>query len=306
MTRTPLFGGIELGGTKTVVAIGDAQGRLVHQARFDTTEPGALLAAIAEFIVEGTEHYGQIAGLGVGAFGPIVVDERAPNYGHLLATNKPGWSGFDLVGALRAALNVPIRLVTDVAAAGLAEAHHGHLRGVAIGLYLTIGTGIGGAVLHNGVPLPALLHPEMGHLPLVRMEGDRAPSTCAFHTNCAEGLVAGPAIAARFGAPLNHFDANGPQYALAADYIGQLLASLQLALSPQRIIIGGGVAQADGLLPLVRPAMQRHLGGYIDCKLDDPDFIVSPMLGAEAGVIGAIAAAALSHQEIAQPRRKRA
>ena len=169
-----------------------------------------------------------------------------------------------------------------------------------------VGTGIGGAILLNGRPLPALLHPELGHLPLVRNAGDLTPSTCAYHPNCAEGLAAGPAIVARFGQPLSQFAVGGKEHQLVADYLGQLLASLQLALSPQRIVIGGGVSQAAGLIDLIRAAMKMHLGSYIDCNLDDPAFIVTPRLGGDAGIVGALVAAGKAPASNASDQRKRA
>ena len=287
-----ILAGIELGGTKTIAALGDAGGNIIESVRFETTSPDKLIDRVCNYLVLKSSSLGPICGVGVGAFGPVVVNPRASNYGRLLKTNKSGWSGFDLAGSLAHRLPVPLALVTDVAAAGIAEARLGHLRGIELGLYLTIGTGIGGALLHNGQPLPALLHPEMGHLPLRRHPDDATPSACTFHSDCAEGLAAGPAIMARCGAWLSHFPPDGPEYHLVADYVGQLLASFQLSVSPQRIVIGGGVAQAAGLMDLIGKAMQTHLGGYVECDFHDPDFLVSPKLGGDAGVTGALLAAA--------------
>ena len=306
MNHNMIVGGIELGGTKTIAAIGAGDGTLIESARFATTAPEQLIPQVCDYMQARAREIGTIAGVGVGAFGPIVVDRKSAQFGHLLGTNKPGWSGFDLAGAIVQRLGVPMSLVTDVGAAGIGEARLGNLRGVDLGIYLTVGTGIGGAVLHNGMPLPALLHPELGHLSLVRQPGDLFPSTCAFHPNCAEGLAAGPAVQARFGQPLSAFRSGGPEHALVADYVGQLLASLQLAISPQRIVIGGGVSQAAGLLDLIRGAMRRHVGSYIDCDMDDPAFLAPPRLGGEAGVIGALVAGANAASESEETRRRSA
>lgn len=294
MTTGPLIAGVELGGTKTIAALGDGDGKVIESARFATTAPEELLPRVCDYFLARSRELGPIAGLGIGAFGPVVVDPMAEDFGRLLATNKPGWSNFDLVGAFRQRLEVPVSLVTDVAAAGIGEARYGNLRGLGFGLYITIGTGIGGALLHDGMPLPAALHPELGHLRLERQNGDLAPSTCSFHANCAEGLVAGPAIEARFGQPLSAFPAGGPEYSLVADYLGQFLASLQLAASPQRIVLGGGVSQAEGLLDMIRDAMRRHAGTYIARGIDDPNFLLLPGLGGDAGVIGALAVGAMA------------
>ena len=287
MAETRLYGGIELGGTKTLVAVGDADGRILARATLPTTTPNALLPQIAAFFSDHTAGR-DLAGLGVGAFGPIVIDPAADDYGHLLETNKPGWSGFDLVGALRGMGMAPITLVTDVAAAGVAEARLGALRGVELGIYLTVGTGIGGAVLHRGQVLPALLHPEMGHLPIEAHPDDAAGSICRFHSNCAEGLAAGPAIMARFGASLSDFAPGGPEHALIADYLGQLCATLVLALSPQRIVIGGGVGKTPGLVDAVQAAMLRQLGGYAGRSAAYAGFLHAPALDQDAGIVGAL------------------
>ncbi len=292
MAETGLYGGIELGGTKTLVAVGDADGRMFARATLPTTSPGVLLPQIAAFFADHAAGH-DLAGLGVGAFGPIVIDPAADDYGHLLETNKPGWSGFDLVGALQGICNAPITLVTDVAAAGLAEARLGSLRGVDLGIYLTVGTGIGGAILYRGQVLPALLHPEMGHLPIQAHPNDPARSICRFHSSCAEGLAAGPAIMARFGASLSEFATGGPEHQLIADYLGQLCATLVLALSPQGIVIGGGVGKTPGLVDAVNAAMLRQLGGYAGRSAAYAGFLRAPALDQDAGIVGALCCAGL-------------
>lgn len=285
-----LYGAIELGGTKTLVAIGDGEGTIVRRTTLPTTAPAALLPAIAAFLTD-TPRGAALAGIGVGAFGPIVLDPMVPDFGRLLETNKPGWSGFDLAAALRSVCAAPVALVTDVAAAGVGEARQGALKGVGLGVYLTVGTGIGGAILCRGELLPAQLHPEIGHIAMQRVPGDGFESLCRFHANCAEGLVAGPSIMARFGKSLSHFAADGPEQALVADYLGQLCATLVFVLSPQRIVIGGGVGKAPGLIPAVHAAMLRHLGGYAGRGTADAGYLCEPALGQDAGIIGALCCA---------------
>ncbi len=288
MADERLFGGIELGGTKTVFAIGTGDGTIMARHTVATRAPEAVMADAAAFFA-GSGH--SLSALGVGAFGPIVIDRKAADYGRLCDTNKPGWSGFDLIGALAQAIALPVHLVTDVGAAGIGEARLGALRGHDIGLYLTIGTGIGGAIIVGGKVLPALLHPEMGHIALQRLPGDDAPSTCGFHDNCAEGLAAGPAISARFGKSLDHFAPADPEFLMIADYLGQLCCQLVLTLSPQRIVLGGGVAGAPGLVPAVQRAMVRHLGGYAPGAVADQDYLTPPALGQDAGITGALVCA---------------
>jgi fructokinase len=283
-----VLGAIELGGTKVNVAVGDDGGRIIDHARIPTTTPDETLAQVRAFF----RRAGGIAALGIGAFGPVVINPSDPDYGRLLPNPKPGWSGVDLLGALAGVATGPVALTTDVGAAGVGEAVAGTLRGVRIGVYVTIGTGIGGAVLVDGRPIPALLHPEIGHLPLRRAATDAAPSACPFHDGCAEGLVSGPAVMARWGRQLDAFPPDGPEVGLAADYVGQLLASIVLAVSPERIVLGGGVAKTPGLLPRARAAMEAALNGYVSHGRGGVEFIVPPALGDDAGLLGALSLAA--------------
>ena len=296
MADERLFGGIELGGTKTVFAIGTSSGKIIARRTVPTRAPEAVIADAAAFFA-GSGH--SLSALGVGAFGPIVIDRKATGYGRLCDTNKPGWSGFDLIGALAKVIPLPARLVTDVGAAGIGEARLGALQGHDIGLYLTVGTGIGGAIIVGGTVLPALLHPEMGHIALQRLPGDDAPSTCNFHDNCAEGLAAGPAILARFGKSLDHFAPTDPEFLMIADYLGQLCCQLVLTLSPQRIVLGGGVGGAPGVVPAVQRAMIRHLGGYAPGAVADQGYLTTPSLGQDAGITGALVCAVEAIREMA-------
>lgn len=283
-------GAIELGGTKIVLAVGQADGRILQRTSVATVDPAAVMPQIGEFF-RNCGH--RLAGIGVGAFGPIVLDPAAPNYGHLLQTNKPGWSGFDLVGALEQLLQLPVALVTDVGAAAIAEAHLGALRAAPLGVYLTVGTGIGGAIVLDGRVLPATLHPEMGHIALARAAEDQVPSRCQFHAHCAEGLAAGPAISARFGRTLSDCAEGGPEHQLIADYLGQLCANIVLTLSPHRLVLGGGVGQTPGLLPRIAQAMTRHLGGYASGPASQAGYLRAPELGQNAGIVGALLCGAL-------------
>lgn len=289
MTGQPYVGAIELGGTKTIVSTGLADGTIFERTAIPTGAPDLVVREIAAFFKARQQRP---VALGVGAFGPVVVDRHAPDFGRILETNKPGWSGFDLHAALSSAVGLPIELVTDVGAAAMAEGALGALRGQATGIYLTVGTGIGGAIVANGRLLPSQLHPEMGHALLARAAGDDAPSGCRYHDNCAEGLAAGPAIIQRFGKSLNHFDPHGPEYRLIAGYLGQLLAMIVLMISPMRIVMGGGVGQVIGLIPKVRQAMLLQLGPYGQRAAGSDEFLQAPALGQNAGIAGALLCAA--------------
>ena len=151
MPKKRLVGGIELGGTKSLVAVGYDDGTILERTSLPTIAPEYLIPQIAEFFRSHRDGIGQIEALGVGAFGPIVVAPKAQNYGKLLQTNKLGWSNFDLATAISSAIGLTPHIVTDVASAGIAEAALGALRGYDLGIYLTVGTGIGGAIQRSAI-----------------------------------------------------------------------------------------------------------------------------------------------------------
>src|SRR3984885_14532475 len=292
MTGGPrFFGCVEAGGTKFVVALGNERGEILAQERFPTTDPVSPLAATSAFLRR-ARTFGSLAAIGVGSFGPVDLDKTSARYGFITKTPKAGWSGTDMAGTLAREFACPIGFDTDVNAAALAEQRWGAARDVSNLVYLTIGTGIGGGVIVDGVPIHGLMHPEIGHIhprrhPLdVGFEG-----VCPFHGDCLEGLASGPAVVARTGALLQQLDEAHPQWPIQADYLGQLCAQLVLTVSPRRIVMGGGVMSQARLLPLIRPRLLHWLGGYVDRGeiLTDCDrYVVAPELGDNAGVRGAL------------------
>jgi fructokinase len=230
--------------------------------------------------------------IGIGSFGPVDLHRGSPSYGHITATPKLAWRNFDLAGAVRGALDLPIGFDTDVNAAALAEARWGAARGLADFVYVTVGTGIGGGALVAGSPLHGLQHPEMGH---IRVPHDRAkdpyPGICPYHGDCLEGLASGPAIEARWGMGPDSLPPDHPAWELEAHYLALGLASWVSILSPSRIVMGGGVMRQPRLFPLMRGKLQKELNGYIPCReLQDgiDAYIVPAKLGERAGVLGAL------------------
>ena len=281
------YGGIEAGGTKWVCAIGN--GPDVHDSvTFPTTQPEETIARAAEFFTGN----GALAAVGIGSFGPIDVQRDSPTWGTITTTPKPGWAGTDVVGALRTALGVPLAFDTDVNAAALGE----HRFGAAVGLetfcYITVGTGIGGGAMANGKLLHGLLHPEFGHMRIPHdRERDPFDGVCPFHGDCFEGLASGHAVRDRWGRAPEELADDNRVWALEAEYIALGLLNVICTLSPQRIVIGGGVLKAPSLLPLVRSRVTELAAGYLDApELDEAidDYIVAPALGDRAGVIGAL------------------
>ncbi len=294
MTPDSIYGGIEAGGTKFICALGSGPGHIVSETRIETTTPDDTLQQVIHFfrpaIVEKT-----IAILGVACFGPLDLDPRSSTYGFITSTTKPGWRNTDVVGRLQRELGIPVALDTDVNAAALSEFTWGAGRGFDPTLYLTIGTGIGGGVIVDGKPLRGLVHPEMGHIRLPRdPEQDPFPGICPFHGDCFEGLASGPALAKRLGHPAEDAADDDPVWRLEAHYIALAVQDFIVTLSPRKVILGGGIMQRDFLFPMIRQETQALLNGYVQhpVLLEHMDqYILPPLLGSQAGVLGAFALA---------------
>jgi len=279
------YAGVELGGTKLLCRVLAFEGGTLAEARFATSSPAQAMADIGACVREGLKSR-TLAALGVASFGPIRLDPRAPDYGCLLATPKPGWEGFELGAALRAQFGAPLIMDTDVNAAAIAEQALGAGRGLDAVAYVTVGTGIGAGLALGGRSLRGALHPEAGHLRLRRRPGDTVASSCPFHEDCAEGLAAGPAVARRLGGA-GALDADPRAFALVAAYLGDLCASLALSWAPERILLGGGVLGTAGLLEAIAGAMRIALAGYLPAFATAPGYLARPQL-ADAGLEGAV------------------
>lgn len=291
-----LYGGIEAGGTKFVCVVGSGPDDIRAEQRIATTTPDETLVAVRRFFADAREVHGPIAALGVGSFGPVDLRPGSPRFGWITSTPKPGWADTDLVGPLRDAFGVPVAFDTDVNAAAVGEWRWGAAQGLSSVLYLTIGTGIGGGALVDGRPIHGLVHPEMGHVRVPHdVAADPFKGCCPFHGDCLEGLASGPAIQARWGAPAESLSPDHPAWALEAQYLALALHNYVCTLSPERIVIGGGVAGVSGLLAQVRRALGELLNGYIctTALTDELDaYVVPPGLGSRSGVLGAMALAA--------------
>ena len=289
-----LWGGIEAGGTKFVCAVGTGPDDLRAEARFPTTTPQETIGQAIRFFRQQQEKE-PLTAVGIASFGPVDPNPTSPTFGYITTTPKPGWAHTNFAGAIQRALGVPVGFDTDVNVAALGEHRWGAAQGLDTFIYLTIGTGIGGGGLVNGKLLHGLLHPEMGHVRIPHdWDRDPYPGCCPYHGDCLEGLAAGPALEERWGQPADTLPADHPAWALEAHYLALGLVNFICTLSPQRIIMGGGVMQQQQLFPLVRREVQELLGGYIQVAMigeQIDDYIVPPKLGNRAGVLGAIALA---------------
>lgn len=289
----PLVGGVEAGGTKFVCTLGTGPDDLRAATRFPTTTPGETLERTASFFREQAEAGAPIRALGIGSFGPVDVDTSSPTWGFVTSTPKEGWRHTDFAPRLRRRLDVPVAFDTDVNAAALGERRWGAARGLDTFVYVTVGTGIGGGGMVEGRLMHGLLHPEMGHMRVPHdREADAFPGTCPFHGDCLEGLATGPAMEARWGRSPESLPPGHPAWELEVEYLAHGLSNLALVLSPERIIVGGGVMSDGHLFPALRTRIRELLAGYLRAPeiLDEMDgYVVPPELGDRAGVLGALA-----------------
>lgn len=284
-----MLGGIEAGGTKFVCGIGTGPDDL-RTGQFPTSTPEVTLPQVIAFF---KEHGGQeLDAVGIGTFGPVDLDLTSPAYGHITTTPKAGWANFDLAGTVARELNVPVGFDTDVNAALMGEARWGAAEGLSDAIYLTIGTGIGGGAMVHGQMVHGLVHPEIGHLRIPHdLVADPFPGVCPYHGDCLEGLASGPALQKRWNAPAATLPEGHPCWALEAHYLALALMNLTVTLSPQRIILGGGVMQQPHLFELLRAEFARLLNGYVQHPevLEHLDrFIQPPALGSQAGILGCL------------------
>jgi fructokinase len=278
-----VYGGIETGGTKWECAIGTGPYDLRAEGTVATTTPDETIEGVIAFF----EREGPVAAVGIGSFGPIDPNPDSATWGHITSTPKPGWAYTDVAREIARSLEVPVAFDTDVNAAALGEHRWGAAQGLDTFCYVTVGTGIGGGAMVGGKLLHGLVHPEVGHMRIPH-DRDRDPfdGICPFHGDCLEGLASALAIEARWGRRPEELDGDGPVWELQAHYLALGLVSVICVLSPERILLGGGVMRQLALLPLVQKEVAGLMNGY-----QEPATIMLPALAPRSGVLGAIALA---------------
>lgn len=289
MSDTGLIGAVEAGGTKFVLALATQEGEILARTRMPTNTPVDTWPAMRAFFEAASAEHGPIAAFGVASFGPIDIDTTSDAYGTFTTTPKAGWAGARFHDAL-SGFGAPIKVDTDVNGAAIGEWMAGAGQGCRTLAYTTIGTGVGTGVVREGRSLMGISHFESGHIvPPRDLARDPFPGICPYHGDCIEGLACGPAIERRWGRSLDQL---GPdEVTIVADYIAHLASTLVLLHMPDRLIFGGGVMKAPGLVEAVRGATAAKLNGYVqhprlDAGLES--YIVTPGLGDDAGITGAI------------------
>ena len=287
-----ILGALEAGGTKMVCATGDETGRIFERISIPTRSPQDTIPELTAFFEERN-----VDALGIGCFGPIELDRSSARYGYITSTPKLAWRDFDMVGSFAGALGCPIGFDTDVNASVLGEVTFGQAKGADCVIYLTVGTGVGGGIYIEGNLLHGMLHPEAGHVLIRKRADDAYRGKCPYHKNCLEGLASGPAIEERWGDRAVNLADRPEVWDMEADYIAQALTGYILTLSPQMIILGGGVMHQTQLFPLIRDKVTQLLGGYIRTRqLEDMEhYIVPASLGDDQGIMGCLELAARAY-----------
>ncbi len=282
-----VLGALEAGGTKMVCSIGNERAQVLDKQSFPTRTPEETVPQMIEY------YRGKgIEALGIGSFGPLDLNKQSETYGYITSTPKTGWINYPLLPALSGALSVPAELDTDVNAAALAEVSMGAAKGLRSCLYVTVGTGIGGGLIVEGNLVHGLVHPEFGHMLMRAAAGDPAPDGfCPYHKGCLEGCASGPAIEKRWGKSAKELAPDHPAWTVECEYLAQMCVNAIVSFSPECIVLGGGVMQQEHLFPRIRKRTLELLGGYvrtprIEREIDS--YIVSPGLGVNSGVTGAL------------------
>ena len=289
------YGALEAGGTKMVMAVGDETGRILEQRSIPTTTPQETMPQIIEYFADK-----DIAALGVGAFGPVDVVKGSPTYGHILNTPKIPWRHYDIAVTLENALHIPVGLDTDVNGSCLGEMTYGCAKGLDTVAYFTIGTGIGAGIAVGGRLLHGMMHPEAGHVLIAKNLHDPGKSVCPCHDSCLEGLASGPSIEARWGKKAYELADNQVVWELESEYLAKAMTNIILTLSPQKIILGGGVMHQEQLFPMIRAKVLEYLNHYYETPyLENMDeYIVPASLHDDQGIMGAVRLAQLAYEAV--------
>jgi len=281
-----MFGIVELGGTKSLVGFGRTADDITDVVRVPTTEPGETLGLLVAHLQTRAD---ELTALGVVSFGPLELRAGHPGFGQITNTTKPGWSTTSVLRPFQEAFHLEVGLDTDVNGAALGEGRWGAAQGLENFVYLTVGTGIGGGAVSHGTLVSGLVHPEMGHVVVRAHPGDRFGGVCPYHRSCLEGMASGPALEARFGVPASNLGSDaGRAVDLVGFYLAQGIRDIVYILSPERVVIGGGVAKLPGFFESIETHLKYQLGGYPGHEEHEAGFVVAPGLGELSGLAGAL------------------
>ena len=280
-----VIGALEVGGTKMVCAIGDENGIIKEQISIPTVSPEKTFPEIKEYFNDKN-----IEAIGIGCFGQIDLNRDSKTYGYITETPKIPWRNCDIVGEFKRSFNIPVGFDTDVNASLLGEHTYGMAKDCDTAIYITVGTGIGLGVMANGKLLHGMLHPEAGHLQVIKHKDDTYEGHCPYHVTCIEGMACGPAIEARWGKKGAELSKDSKVWEIEAYYLAQAIYGYILTVSPKLIILGGGVMKQEILFDLIRKEVKKLDNSYLKTKeMENLDtYIVPASLNDNQGILGCI------------------
>ena len=306
--------GVDFGGTRIKIGVVDPRGRILYRTGLDVQRTwswekllGVLVETVEKFLVQYRIPKRSLSGLGMGL--PGLIDFKRGFVHHLV--NVRGWKNLPFAFILKRKLKLPVFIDNDVNVMALGEATYGAAKGFSQVVCMTLGTGVGGALILNGELYRGATFSagEIGHIPVSR-EG---PLCACGSRGCFETYVGNRAISKYakerikagerstaldgVGGRLNRLTPEvlsraarkGDRLSLSiwrevGEWVGIALAGVVNMYNPDRIVIGGGVAGAGELLfRPIRHALKKRALAFPMKKLQ----VVKAKLGNDAGIIGA-------------------
>ena len=274
-----MIGGIELGGTKCVLAVANNPLDIISKKIIGTSTPEKTFSEIYSFF----SNY-PVEKLGVGSFGPIVLNSESENYGIIVAESKDGWKDVNVVNYL-ADICSDVSIDTDVNAAAIGEYNYGLEDKCQTLAYVTVGTGIGVGILLDGRPYRGNFHLEAGHMMIPNT--NNYPGVCKLHGDCWEGLASGPSMRARWGIDPVELPKDHEAWEIEAELLSFGLINIISNHSPDKIILGGGVMSQENLLPMIRNNIAKIWNNFTPL-VNLSNLITKPVLGKDSGIIGSL------------------
>lgn len=290
MTAAIAHLGIDVGKTGLRTGIFDCHLNMIERWSCASANVPEAQAALVGQLDDLRSRY-RIRSAGISLFGPLQVDPTQPQFGAILGSSAPAWSGVNLPAQVAAVLQQEVFFDFDVNAGALAEATLGNGKGQRCFVYLSVGTGIGAAPF-RGALTPGHA-PQTGHIFLPREEDDRTfRGSCLFHGDCLQGLASGKAMAERWQVPAEDLAAEHPGWDLEARYLARACTNLIYSFSPEVILLGSSVGASPRLsLEAVNTHVRAMLNGFLDPHLralyECTPAVVRAALGQHGSLVGA-------------------
>lgn len=287
---------IDVGKSKCLVGLFVGTRRL-EDHRIAVTTADETVAALEARVADVFDRH-RVGGIGLSVFGPVETDPAQPDFGAIVASSEQQWSGVNLPAILSSRYGVSVRFDYDVNAAVLAEARDRE-PGPAGFVYLSIGTGVGGAFHHpqEGIS-PRTDPPQLGHISLPREPDDPYPGSCRFHGDCFQGLASGRALFGRWGMPAHELPEDHEAWDLEARYIGRACADLLYSTPHATVRVGSGIARVPGLVARSNYYLRAFMAEFpatLWRRIGERDVIELAATAPESSLIGA---AVLAGEEI--------